>query len=110
MNRYQAIFFLLLLLFLTAVPALAHKLNLSAQAAQGVVTTRSTFHGGKPVAGGKIQVYDQQKNLLFEGKTDDKGEFEFVLPKVDEVEVVVNDGLGHRTSIRLKARDLKEGQ
>ena len=97
-------------LLLSAVPALAHKINLSARAEQGVVHTRSTFHGGKPVPNGKIQVFDHQKNLLLEGKTDGQGAFEFALPAVAGFEIVVNDGMGHRSTIRLNSQGLKEGK
>lgn len=110
MSRYKAIFLAALLLSLEAAPALAHKINLAARSEQGVVHTRSTFHGGKPLPNGKIQVFDQQKNLLLEGKTDGQGAFEFALPAVEGFEIVVNDGMGHRTTIRLKGQDLKEGK
>lgn len=110
MSRYKAIFLAALLLSLGAAPALAHKINLSARSEQGVVQTRSTFHGGKPVPNGKVQVFDDRKNLLFEGKTNGQGEFEFSLPAVEEFEIVVNDGMGHRTTIRLNSQNLKEGK
>lgn len=110
MTRYKAILLAVLLLSLEAAPALAHKVNLSVRAEQGVVHTRSTFHGGKPVPNGKIQVFDHQKNLLLEGKTDGQGAFEFALPAVAGFEIVVNDGMGHRTTIRLNSQGLKEGK
>lgn len=99
-----------LLLSLSAAPALAHKINLSTRAEQGVVHTRSTFHGGKPVPNGKIQVFDDRKNLLLEGRTDGQGAFEFTLPAGEGFEIVVNDGMGHRSTIRLNSQGLKEGK
>lgn len=100
----------LLLVLLCAAPALAHKVNLFAYVEGGVVYTESYFPDGAPVAGGKVLVYDSQKQLLLEGLTDAKGLFRFPVPKVDELKIVVEASMGHRNSFRLKKAELEAGR
>lgn len=100
----------LLLILLFVAPALAHKVNLFAYVERGVVYTESYFPDGSPVAGGKVLVYDSGKTLLLEGKTDGKGLFSFALPKVDDLEIVVEASMGHRNSYRLKRSEVEAGR
>ena len=100
----------LLLILLFVAPALAHKVNQFAYVERGVVYTESYFPDGSPVAGGKVLVYDSGKTLLLEGKTDGKGLFSFALPKVDDLEIVVEASMGHRNSYRLKRSEVEAGR
>ena len=100
----------LLLMLLLAGPVLAHKVNLFAYVERGVVYTESYFPDGSPVAGGKVLVYDSGKSLLLEGKTDSKGLFSFAVPKVDELEIVIEASMGHRNSYRLKRAEVEAGR
>ncbi len=100
----------LLLVLLLAAPALAHKVNLFAYLERGVVYTESYFPDGSPVAGGKVLVYDSDKSLLLEGKTDSKGLFSFAVPKVDALDIVIEASMGHRNSYRLKRAEVEAGR
>jgi nickel transport protein len=100
----------LLLMLSSAAPALAHKVNLFAYVERGVVYTESYFPDGAPVAGGRVLVYDGGKSLLLEGTTDSKGGFSFALPKVDDLEIVIDASMGHRNSYRLKRADVEAGR
>jgi len=87
--------------------ALAHKVNLFAYAEEGKVYTESYFPDGSPVEGGKVEVYDSQNNLLLEGVTDKKGLFNFVIPKVDDLTIVINATMGHKNSFKLKKAEVE---
>lgn len=102
----------LMLLALAFLPgaALAHKVNLFAYADQGKVHTESYFSDGTKVAKGKIQVLDSRGELLLEGTTDGEGLFSFPVPKIDDLTIQVDAGLGHRGTFRLKRSDVEAGQ
>ena len=87
--------------------ALAHKVNLFAYAEAGVVYTESYFPDGSPVEGGKVLVYDSKKALLLEGVTDKKGLFDFPVPKVDDLTIVINATMGHKNSFKLKKAEVE---
>ena len=87
--------------------ALAHKVNLFAYAEEGKVYTESYFPDGNPVEGGKVEVYDSQNNLLLEGVTDKKGLFNFVIPKVDDLTIVIKATMGHKNSFKLKKAEVE---
>jgi nickel transport protein len=99
------ILFIVTLLF--SGTALAHKVNLFAYAEEGKVYTESYFPDGSPVEGGKVEVYDSQDNLLLEGVTDKKGLFNFVIPKVDDLTIVINATMGHKNSFKLKKAEVE---
>lgn len=100
----------LLLVLLSAVPALAHKVNLFAYLERGTVLCESYFPDGKPVIEGKVLVYDGGKQLLLEGRTDQQGRFSFAVPKVDDLEIVIEAGMGHRNRFKLKRSEVEAGR
>ncbi|MDX9787541.1 MAG: carboxypeptidase regulatory-like domain-containing protein [Desulfobacterales bacterium] len=90
--------------------ALAHKVNLFAYAEGGKVYTESYFPDGKPVESGKVLVYDSRDNLLLEGATDKEGLFGFAIPKVDDLNIVIEAGMGHKNSFKLKKAEVEAGK
>jgi nickel transport protein len=107
--RSKILMILSALIFL-AGPALAHKVNLFAYVEGGKVYTESYFPDSKPVEGGKVLVYDGQDALLLEGKTDTKGLFSFPVPKVDDLKIVIEAGMGHKNSFDLKKAEVEAGK
>ncbi|MFH0730615.1 MAG: carboxypeptidase regulatory-like domain-containing protein [Pseudomonadota bacterium] len=95
---------------LLAGPAVAHKVNLFAYVEGGKVFTESYFPDGKPVESGKIFVYDSGESLLLEGKTDAKGLFSFLVPKLDDLKIVVDASMGHKNSFHLKKAEVEAGK
>jgi len=93
---------LLLLVLFSASPALAHKVNIFAFVESGTVFTESYFADGKPVIDGKVQVFDSEDELLLEGHSDRQGMWQFSVPKHEDLTLVVNAGLGHKGTFRLK--------
>ncbi len=92
---------------LFATPSLAHKINVFAYAESGQVKIESYFADGRPVKQSRVMVYDSEDKLLLEGKTDNEGLFSFAIPKVDDLEIVVREILGHRNSFILKKSEIE---
>ncbi len=97
-----------LLLFCFAGPVLAHKVNIFAYVDAGIVYSESYFPDGRPVSEGKVLVLDSQERLLFEGQTDQAGLFQFKLPFVVDVTLVIDAGMGHKNQFLLKKSAVKE--
>lgn len=104
------VIFLVLALGLISSPALAHKVNLFAYAESGRIYTESYFPDGRMVEGGKVLVYDDADNLLTEGTTDADGLFDFPIPKVADLKIVIEATMGHKNSYILKKADVEAGK
>ncbi len=98
----------LFLIALTAGTAFAHKINIFAYVEDGTVYTESYFHDGRPVEKGKITVMAEGKQKLLEGKTDKQGLFSFAVPRVDDLTIILDSGMGHKTRFELKKSLLQE--
>jgi nickel transport protein len=107
-GRYLPV--IVLTIFLFAGNALAHRVNLFAYVEGGEIYTESYFPDGKPVAGGKILVYDSQNNLLLEGITDKEGLFNFPIPKADDLTIVIEASMGHKNNYKLKKAEVEAGR
>jgi nickel transport protein len=107
MNYLALSIFVLLLLSGTA---LAHKVNLFAYVEAGEIYTESYFPDGSPVENGKVLVYDSSDNLLLKGMTDKKGLFNFAVPKVDDLIIVIEATMGHKNSFKLKKAEVEAGK
>lgn len=94
---------MVIVFFLTSSPAVyAHKVHLSAWMEGDTVYTES-YSGSRKIRGGQIKVFDLSGNKLLEGKTDGKGEFSFRISKKMDLQIVLEDAVGHRTEHVLKA-------
>ncbi len=105
-KRLITLAFLTLLLLMPASVVFAHKVNIFAYAEGDTVYTESYFSDGTKVKGGIVEVYDSQGTKLLEGKTDESGEFDFKLPKKDDLKIVLLASLGHKNSYTLSADEL----
>ncbi|MCF8110860.1 MAG: carboxypeptidase regulatory-like domain-containing protein [Desulfobacteraceae bacterium] len=101
---------MVLVSFLCAGTALAHKVNVFAYAEDGKIYVESYFPDGRPAAGSELKVYDSRGNLLAEGKTDGEGKFSFEIPRADDLKIVVNAGMGHKTDFKLKKSEVEAGK
>ena len=110
MKKLNHIFILVFVSLLLNSPAMAHKVNLFAYVESGKIYTESYFPDGTPVEGGKVLVYDSQDNLLLEGMTDKEGLFNFAVPKVDDLTIVIEATMGHRNSFKLKKAEVEAGK
>ncbi len=100
----------IMVLFLSGSDAWAHKVNLFAYVESGMVYTESYFADGKKVEIGTISVYDREGTQLVQGKTDHEGLFQFPIPKVDDLKIVIDAGMGHKSDVILKRKEVEEGK
>lgn len=110
MKSANAIVLAILGLLLFSTTAMAHKVNVFAYTEGGRVYTESYFPDGSPVEGGKILVYDSQNKLLLEGVTDKSGLYDFAIPKIDDLRIVIEATMGHRNSFKLKKSEVEAGK
>ena len=107
-KTYQWLLLLLLLGFLFPAAVLAHKVNIFAYVEGGTVYSESYFPDGRPVDTGKVRVFDSEQKLLLEGQTDKAGLFQFPIPKVDDISLEIDAGMGHKNHFLLKKTAIKE--
>jgi len=89
-------------------PAMAHRVTIFAWVEGDRIFTESKFSGGKLVKEGEVIVYDLKGTQLFKGKTDDKGEFSFEIPKRTSLKIVLIAGMGHRGEWTIPVSELED--
>jgi len=92
-HKKAHIFIVLILLFPSMI--YAHRVTIFAWIEGDRVFTQSKFSGGKRVKNGLVMVFDKQGQKLLKGRTNNSGEFSFVIPKKTEMKIVVEAGMGH---------------
>ena len=103
---FGLIFFIMVYIAGTG-PVLAHRVTIFAWVEGDRVFTESKFSGGKRVKQGDVTVYDSEGNPLLKGKTDDKGEFSFKVPKKTSLRIVLMAGMGHQGEWTIPAGELE---
>ncbi len=104
---FGLIFFIMVYIAGTG-PALAHRVTIFAWVEGDRVFTESKFSGGKRVKQGDVIVYDSEGNQLLKGKTDDKGEFSFGVPKKTSLKIILIAGMGHRGEWTIPVSELED--
>ena len=94
------------LMLLAAGAALAHRVNVFAWVEGETVFVECKYPDGTKVHEGVIRVLDSAGKELLNGKTNDKGEFSFKVPKQDDLTIVLEAGMGHRGDWPLSRQDL----
>ena len=89
-------------------PVMAHRVTIFAWVEGDKIFTESKFSGGKLVKGGEVIVYDLEGTQLLKGKTDDKGEFSFEIPKKTSLKIVLIAGMGHRGEWTIPVSELED--
>ncbi|MGB2929019.1 MAG: hypothetical protein WBB70_08925 [Desulfobacterales bacterium] len=90
------------------VPAQAHKVMIFAWVEGDTVFTESKFSGGKKVINAQVVIFDTDGKKLLEGKTDNKGEFSFKIPKVTDLRIVLNAAMGHKAEWTVPESEIRE--
>jgi nickel transport protein len=96
----------LILFLLAGGEARAHRVNLFAWVEGDTVFVECKYPDGTRVKEGVVRVYDSSGKEVLNGKTTDKGEFSFKVPKVDDLKIVLDAGMGHRAEWPLPKQDL----
>lgn len=110
-NIQRLAFTLLIASLLIAVgnpPALAHKATIFAWVEGDTVYTESKFMGGTEVRNAQILVFDGEGAQLLKGTTNGSGEFSFKVPKLADLTVVLNAGMGHRAEWTVPESEIRE--
>ncbi len=105
-------FIILMMIFtgwgvLGITPAYAHRVTVFAWAEGETIYCTAKFSGGRAARESLVEVYDSQKKLLLQGKSDNNGAFSFPVPKIDDLLIVVEAGAGHRGSWQIKKAELE---
>ncbi len=109
-HEWPVIIFTVVLCFtFTWVPSVfAHKVYIFSWIEGDTVYTESYFSGKKKVIGGLIKVFDPSGKKLLEGKTNEKGEFSFKIPKKTDLRIVLEATMGHRAEYILSADEIPD--
>ena len=102
------LFFASILIIFSNLPALAHKVTIFAWVEGDSVFIESKFIGGRKAKGAQILVFDREGKQLLEGKTDNRGKFSFKIPKLTDLRIVLNAGMGHKAEWRIPESEIKE--
>jgi nickel transport protein len=94
------------IVLLFAGAALAHRVNIFAWVEGDKVFVECKYPDGTKVQEGVIRVLDSAGKELLNGKTNAKGEFSFQVPKIDDLKIVLEAGMGHRGEWPLSKQDL----
>lgn len=97
-----------LLAVLPVLPALAHGVSIFAYVEGDKIHAECYFADGRPVVAGKILVLDSKSGIVAEGMTDGEGKYSLTIPKRDDLTIVIDASLGHRSTFLLKQQDLGE--
>jgi nickel transport protein len=107
--------FSFIILFLAAIiligshgQALAHKVTIFAWVEGDTIFTESKFSGGKKAINAPVVIFDKDGKKLLEGKTDNKGEFSFKIPKVTDLRIVLNAAMGHKAEWMIPESEIRE--
>jgi hypothetical protein len=73
------------------------------------VRVESFFETGESAAGASVKVHRSDGSLHTQGVIDEKGLFFFPFKETEDLRVVVNDGMGHRVEVRIRAKELSDG-
>jgi len=95
-----------LIIFISSVPASAHKVILFACVKGDTVFTESYFSDGKRCQNSTIEVFDRNEKKLLTGKTNKNGEFSFKVPNKTGLRLVLKAAMGHRAEFSIPANEL----
>lgn len=85
--------------------AWAHKLNLFTYVEGTTVHVEGYFADGAKAKLSDVTALNSNQQIIAEGKTDENGEYRFQVPAPDDVQIVLNAGLGHQAQFLLAASE-----
>jgi len=96
----------ILILSLASSHAYAHKVNMFAYVEGNKVMMEGYFADGNKPMNCDVIVTDPDKNVLVKGLTDRDGKFSFDIPKITDLLIVLNAGMGHRAEFLISRDEL----
>lgn len=107
---YLSLLLVAVLTGLAARPVAAHSAVLWAEVgAGGSVHVEAYFSDGSRVQGARIVVRDADGEPILQGATDSNGELDFVLPKVQDLTVVLEVDQVHADSVHIPQDAFQNG-
>ncbi len=92
---------------ITALPAMAHKIFMTAWVEEDSAFLEAGFGDGSLAKNAEVTVFDDVGNELLKGKTNDQGEYSFKIPKKCALKLKVNAGMGHQTEAYIPLEDVQ---
>ena len=99
--------FMVLLMVFWADMAAAHRVVVFGWIEGDSIFTESRYPDGKRVKNGQIIVYDAEGKDLLTGTTSDDGEFSFKIPKISELRIVIQAGMGHQGEWKFSQQEIQ---
>ena len=97
MRLVCVIFFILL-----PVNALAHGVEGEVQSFEGGIVVIASYDTGEPMSYAGVEIYAPNSQIKFQlGRTDRNGRFAFVPDVPGEWQVIIDDGIGHRLTLKV---------
>ncbi len=100
----------LLVPFLIAGPAHAHKVNVFAWYDGNKVELEAYFSSGVKAMSSPVIVTDESGKEVFKGKTNDKGQISFVPPGKGKYHIVLEAGMGHKAETDVEVNTVPSNQ
>ena len=108
---YLILIFIFLIIIVVNISVFAHKVNIFAYVEGKKIYTESYFNDGKKCVDSKIEVFDNQGNILLEGLTDQEGMFFFEAPSEDVIDgdlnLVLTASTGHRAEYSISVDEIR---
>lgn len=98
----------LICLLLLSTSAFAHKVNMFAYAEGNNIFMEGYFADGKKAKRCEVTVFNSQGEELHAGLTDVEGQYQFAIPEMTDLKIVLNAGMGHQASFLLPVDELKD--
>ena len=102
------IFTVILLMICAPSAVRAHKVNIFAYAEGDKIFTESYFNDGSPCKGSLVQVFAPDGRELLQGRTDEKGIFNFGIPQRTDLRIVMTASMGHKAEYRMPVSELPD--
>jgi nickel transport protein len=103
-----AAFALTMVLMALAPLASAHKVNVFAWVEGDTVHVEGYFAGNKKAQDSLVEVFDSTGEKLLDGRTDQRGEFSFKIPKTTDLKIVLTASMGHKNDFVIPMSELGE--
>lgn len=97
---------IMLLQALSMSQAWAHRMHVFPRFEGQTVSITVSFGRNAPAVGAKIEVHDSDGNLLHQGRSDQRGQFQFPVRRAKELTIVADDGAGHRSTLTISRERL----
>lgn len=90
----------------TAVPVLAHKVNVFAYVEGGTCYVEGYFSRSRRAQNALVEVFGPGETKLLEGRTDKEGRFSFQVSQKTDLYIVLTSSLGHRNDFSIAAEEI----